>query len=179
MPRSVNSEIVEMLREKIVSGGFDQVAFLPSERKLAMEYNVGRGIIRGALRVLCEEGVLYNIPKRGLRVQKTPERRMKRIILRMQSQISSRAYEATGIIGGICAGANDIFAEVVLSLPPAEFDLYELKERYNSGDIQGIIFLELFPCFFCRNIFDFQYTFMSIQVCTNCLYLCVCSFFIE
>ena len=41
--------------------------------------------------------------------------------------------------------SNEIFAEVILSTPPAKLNLSELKERYNANDIQGIIFLESSP----------------------------------
>ena len=143
MARTVNSTIVDLLRGKILSGGFDQVTFLPSERKLAEEYQVGRGIIRGALRFLRDEGLIYNVPNRGFRIQKKQERkRVKRVILRMPEQVSAKAYEAVGLVAGICAGANEIFAEVILSTPPAALKLSELQERFNAGDIQGIIFLE-------------------------------------
>lgn len=142
MARSVNTQIIHQLRAKIVSGGFDQVTFLPSERKLADEYQVGRGIIRGALKVLKDEGLLYNVPKRGLRIKESREKRLKRMILRLPVAMSAKAYETIGIVSGVCAGANEIFAEVILSTPPAELDLNELKERYNSGEIQGIIFVE-------------------------------------
>lgn len=143
MSRTVNAVIIDLLRKKILSGGFDQVTFLPSERKLAEEYNVGRGIIRGALRVLRDEGLVYNVPNRGFRIQKTQERRrLKRVILRMPDQVSAKAYEAVGLVAGICAGANEIFAEVILSTPLAALKLNELQERFNAGDIQGIIFLE-------------------------------------
>ncbi|MBE6405600.1 MAG: GntR family transcriptional regulator [Lentisphaerae bacterium] len=145
MGRTSDIKIINDLRKKIRSGGFDQVTFLPSERKLAEEYQVGRGIIRGALKVLSEEGVLYNVPRRGFRVKKITKRRLKRIILRLPIQMSARAYEAIGLVDGICAGANDIFAEVILSTPPAKLNLSELKERYNANDIQGIIFLESSP----------------------------------
>ena len=143
MSRTVNAGIINLLKSKILSGGFDNVTFLPSERKLAEEYHVGRGIIRGALRTLKDEGIIYNVPQRGFRICKNSERRrMKRVILRMPHQVSSKAYEAMGLVAGICAGANEIFAEVILSTPPASLNLKELQERFNAGDIQGIIFLE-------------------------------------
>ena len=142
MPRTVNEEIITCLRRKILSGGFDRVTFLPPERKLAEEYQVGRGIIRGTLRVLKEEGIIYNVPKRGFRIKNQTPRRLKRFILRLPQPMSVKAYETMGIVSGICAGANELFAEVLLSTPPAELDLKELRERFNADDIQGIVFLE-------------------------------------
>ena len=145
MPRSANEKVLADLRKKIVSGGFDNVEFLPSERRLAEEYQVGRGIIRGALKTLCSEGILYHVPARGLKIKNRTSRRMKRIILRLPVQMTARAYELMGIVSGICDGANELYAEVLLSTPPAKFDLKELRERFNADDIQGIIFLEQLP----------------------------------
>ena len=70
MGRIPDENIIHQLRQKIRSGGFDKTTFLPSERKLAEEYQVGRGIIRGALKVLSEEGIIYNVPRRGFRIKK-------------------------------------------------------------------------------------------------------------
>ena len=59
MGRTPDENIIHLLRQKIRSGGFENTTFLPSERKLAEEYQVGRGIIRGALKVLRKEGIIY------------------------------------------------------------------------------------------------------------------------
>ncbi|MBR2439510.1 MAG: GntR family transcriptional regulator [Lentisphaeria bacterium] len=145
MGRASDENIIHQLRQKIRSGGFDKTTFLPSERKLADEYQVGRGIIRGALKVLSGEGIIYNVPKRGYRVKKKNGKRLKRIILRLPIQVSAKAYEAMALVAGICAGANELFAEIILSTPPACLNLSELHERFNADDIQGIIFLESSP----------------------------------
>lgn len=145
MGRTSDLKIINLLRQKIRSGGFDKTSFLPSERKLAEEYQVGRGIIRGALKVLSEEGIIYNVPRRGFRAKKRSGRRLKRLIVRLPAPVSSKAYEAMGLLAGLCSGANEIFAEVVLSTPPAKINLEELKERFNANEIQGIVFLESSP----------------------------------
>lgn len=142
MSRPANTSVAEQLREKILSGGFDKTTFLPPERQLAADYQVGRAIIRGALRSLGGEKIIYKVPKRGWRVREREERRLKRIILRLSTRMNAEGYEGMGLVAGICSGANDIYAEVILSSPPMELDKKELLERYNSGDIQGIIFLE-------------------------------------
>ena len=142
MSRTVNEQIVGKLRRKILTGGFDRVTFLPPERKLAAEFEVGRGMLRGALAALCREGIIYRVPKRGLRVKKKQTRRLKRILLRLPGPMPAKVGEEIAIMAGICAGAGEIFAEVVLSIPPAPLDLTELRERCNAGDIQGIIILE-------------------------------------
>lgn len=142
MARPANTSVVQLLRKKIHSGAFEKTTFLPPERQLAQEYQVGRAIIRGALRTLGDEKIIYKVPKRGWRLREREERRLKRIILRLSTRMNAEGYEGMGLVAGICSGANDIYAEVILSSPPMELDKKELLERYNSGDIQGIIFLE-------------------------------------
>ena len=142
MSRPANTAVAEKLRKKILSGAFEKTSFLPPERQLAEEFQVGRAIIRGALRTLGDEKIIYKVPKRGWRLFKREERRLKRILLRLSSRMNAEGYEGMGLVAGICSGANDIYAEVILSSPPMELDKKELLERYNAGDIQGIIFLE-------------------------------------
>ena len=142
MSRPANTAVAEKLRKKILSGAFEKTTFLPPERQLAEEFQVGRAIIRGALRTLGDEKIIYKVPKRGWRLFKREERRLKRILLRLSSRMNAEGYEGMGLVAGICSGANDIYAEVILSSPPLELDKKELLERYNAGDIQGIIFLE-------------------------------------
>ena len=142
MSRPANTAVAEKLRKKILSGAFEKTTFLPPERQLAEEFQVGRAIIRGALRTLGDEKIIYKVPKRGWRLFKREERRLKRILLRLSSRMNAEGYEGMGLVAGICSGANDIYAEVILSSPPMELDKKELLERYNAGDIQGIIFLE-------------------------------------
>ena len=149
MSRTADIHLIDALRQKIQSGGFDKTTFLPSERKLAAEYQVGRGIIRGALKYLTDEGVIYTVPRRGFRIKKQSGKRLKRIIVRLSVPVSAKAYEAMGLLSGICAGANELFSEIILSTPPAKLQIAELQERYNADDIQGIIFLE--------NASDFQF----------------------
>ena len=145
MSRIPDENILRQLRQKICSGGFDKITFLPSERKMAEEYQVGRGVIRGALKILSEENLIYKVPKRGFRLKKRSDKRIKQIIVRLPVPVSAKAYEAMGLLAGICSGANEIFAEVILSTPPAVLNLSEVLERYNSNDIQGVVFLEGSP----------------------------------
>lgn len=145
MSRPANRSVIDQLRNKILSGGFEKTSFLPSERQLALEYEVGRAVVRGALRGLAAEKIIYRVPKRGWRIREEAEKKLKRIILRLPVRMSAASYEGMSLVAGICAGANDIFAEVILSAPPVPMEKEELLERCNAEDIQGIIFLEVPP----------------------------------
>lgn len=154
MSRPANTAVAEKLRKKILSGAFEKTTFLPPERQLAEELQVGRAIIRGVLKTFGEEKIIYKVPKRGWRLFKREERRLKRILLRLSSRMNAEGYEGMGLVAGICSGANDIYAEVILSSPPMELDKKELLERYNAGDIQGIIFLEAASDVSIRQLLD-------------------------
>ena len=64
MARPLNREIIAALRSRILSGSYDHSEFLPSERSLAEELEVGRGTVRIALRMLQQEGILRMVPRR-------------------------------------------------------------------------------------------------------------------
>jgi DNA-binding FadR family transcriptional regulator len=57
--------VVSSTAEEILSGRLPAGAKLPSERDLAQQYNVGRPLIREALRTLAEMGLIETIPARG------------------------------------------------------------------------------------------------------------------
>ena len=154
MARPANTSVQQLLRKKILSGAFEKTSFLPPERQLAQEYQVGRAIIRGALRCLGEQELIYKVPKRGWRLKEREERRLKRIILRLPDRMNAEGYEGMGLVAGICSGANDIYAEVILSSPPMHLEKKELLERFNAGEIQGIIFLESAPDISIRALAD-------------------------
>lgn len=143
MPRKPNQEIINSLRNEILSGRYDHSAFLPSERQLAEDFSAGRGVIRTSLRNLCEEGLLEIIPQRGICICK--ERRKKRLrhfLVRQQKSFSRDAYETLGIFAGICDAASQNYAEAILSFCPPRLDIKELMARYRRNELQGIIFME-------------------------------------
>jgi DNA-binding FadR family transcriptional regulator len=53
-----SAALADALREKILTGGFDEGASLPSERDIVDETGLGRGSVREALRVLEVEGLI-------------------------------------------------------------------------------------------------------------------------
>ena len=53
------------LKERIQSGELPPHSSLPGERPLMAQYNVSRATIRQAIAELCNEGVLYRLPRRG------------------------------------------------------------------------------------------------------------------
>ncbi|MFE6736567.1 FadR/GntR family transcriptional regulator [Microbacterium sp. NPDC057650] len=58
-------QIVDALEQEIVDGRWEVGSKIPSERKLAEEVSVSRPVVREALRVLSERGLITVAPGRG------------------------------------------------------------------------------------------------------------------
>jgi ribosomal protein S25 len=61
--RSSPQEIADSLRERIRAGDLKPGDRLPTQAELAEEFGVERGVVRQALRVLQEDGLLTNVSK--------------------------------------------------------------------------------------------------------------------
>jgi GntR family transcriptional repressor for pyruvate dehydrogenase complex len=64
-PRLLTEEVAQRLGDRILSGQLKPNDQLSSERELAVEYGVSRTVIRGALAVLSERGLVESRPGRG------------------------------------------------------------------------------------------------------------------
>lgn len=147
MARPFNVEILNLLRKRVLSGEFDDLPFLPSERVLTEQLNSGRGIVRNALKALQQEGLIQLAPGRGATICRNELKpRLERFIVCLQNygQLPGYAYEFLGLLTGICMAASDIYAEAVVSFSRQEHLTENLISRYRSGDIQGALFIEHF-----------------------------------
>lgn len=143
MSRPANQALIAALRRRIVSGCYDGMEFLPSERQLAEDLATGRGSIRTALRFLQEEGLLRMVPNRGAcLVASARPPRLERFLVRCPSVLSRSAYEHLWLLSAICSAAADSYAEAILSFSPQMPALRTLTHRYRKGDLQGVIALE-------------------------------------
>lgn len=71
--RTVYARIAARLREQVITGTWQLGQRLPTETELAEEYNVSRGTIVRALKVLRDEGVVMTIHGRGSLVAVAPD----------------------------------------------------------------------------------------------------------
>jgi LacI family transcriptional regulator len=143
MTRAHTASVLDRLREDIQAGKYCQVEFLPSERQLAELYGTGRGVIRTVLRKLREENLIYLIPDRGAKIAEVEKKlSLERFFLRFEGNITLKGSEGMAVITGICAGAAENNAEVIISFSDKTRFMNELAARYAKGDIQGLIFLE-------------------------------------
>ena len=66
--------VIDIIRESIISGRYAPNSFLPPQRILAKELNVGQWLVRMALEQLTKEGLLESSRGRGTRVLPQQER---------------------------------------------------------------------------------------------------------
>lgn len=59
---NATEQVIEYIKENILSGEFKIDSKLPSERKIAERFNISRIPVRKAIEKLCEEGVIEVIP---------------------------------------------------------------------------------------------------------------------
>ena len=61
---SLNSteQIINYIKENILNGTFKIGSKLPSERKIAKQFNISRIPVRKAIEKLCEDGILKSVP---------------------------------------------------------------------------------------------------------------------
>lgn len=145
MQRGSSQKILQQFKNDILAGKFDHSAFLPSERDLAVLYGTGRGVVRGVIRELAEDGLLSIIPSRGVRLKGSAGKpRFSRILLHLENPSVLTASEKSGLVSGICEAASSLYAEVVLSCAPVKLDEKVLIERFYAGEIHGLLFLETF-----------------------------------
>ncbi len=88
--RPVYQQIADLLRDRIVRGGYPPGAKLPSETELVQEYDVSRLTVRRALAVLVSEGRTESKRGIGVYVREVPP------VLRMGNNRFSRAARRAG-----------------------------------------------------------------------------------
>ncbi|MBU5592298.1 GntR family transcriptional regulator [Clostridium sp. MSJ-4] len=59
---NATEKITDYIKENILNGNFKIDSKLPSERKIADQFNVSRIPVRSAIEKLCEEGILKTVP---------------------------------------------------------------------------------------------------------------------
>lgn len=59
---TATEQVIDYIKENILNGNFKINRKLPSERKIAEEFNISRIPVRQAIEKLCEEGILKSVP---------------------------------------------------------------------------------------------------------------------
>lgn len=68
----LRNDVLAAIKRSIASGTWTET--LPSERQLTERYQISRGTLRYALKILQSEGILRSVAGSGYRIEKRPER---------------------------------------------------------------------------------------------------------
>lgn len=148
MSRNPNNYFIDMLRSAILEGRYGNAALLPSERNLAADFNVGRSVVRNALKILAAEGVIALIPHRGACVANNSSIRKFRRFIFCCRKISKVPSEMLSILANVCMAAAGERAEVLVSFSEEYdvlLDIADLSYRVQQGELQGVMILENCP----------------------------------
>ncbi|MEM7232010.1 MAG: GntR family transcriptional regulator [Planctomycetota bacterium] len=86
LPRTIREQIIERLREQVVSGALPPGESL-KETDFAKRYGVSRGPVRDAFLSLAQEGLLLYQPNRGVTVNTPPKPENRELIASLRQQI--------------------------------------------------------------------------------------------
>ncbi len=148
MSRNPNNYFIEQLRTAIQEGKYGNSALLPSERKLAADFNVGRSVVRNALKMLAADGVIALIPHRGACVTSNSNTRKFCRFIFCCRKISKVPSEMLSLLANVCMAAANERAEVLVSFSEGYdvlLDIAELAYRVQQGELQGVMILESCP----------------------------------
>lgn len=140
------------LRDKIKSGFYNVGDRLPTEKEMSIKYDVSRGTLKKAIALLCEEGLISQIPGRGSFVcsfEQALDIRAKRLRThKAQTHNKSIAVLIPNITESlypeIVRGVEDKCHEKGYKLLIGNYDATPEKERkymvdFSEADIAGMI----------------------------------------
>ena len=145
MSRPPNTFFIDILRQAITDGEYANSALLPSERKIASDFSVGRSVVRNAMKELAGEGVISLIPHRGATVVKNSGVRKFRRFMFCCGRLRKFPEEMLALLSAVCMAAATEHAEVLVSFSEEseiKLDINELSSRIQQGELQGVMILE-------------------------------------
>jgi len=140
--RPVAEKIFKTLKDDIFNGKYRSNTYLPSENQLCEVFDASRGTVRSVLSDLEQAGLIRINPGKGSCV--TVSKRsvvQKRFITGMDIDDAHIAAEFMQILTGVCKSAAKHNAEAIIAFDAIR-DPKEIIERYISGTIDGVIYIE-------------------------------------
>lgn len=103
--------IAGVIRQRIAVGEYPPQSYLPSERRLAQQFDASRGTVSSALRILAESGLLEQYPGRGTQVASVPSAVSQKSLLVVANDYNLLSGEARRLSRGITAALAQSGAE--------------------------------------------------------------------
>ncbi|MFD1606972.1 FadR/GntR family transcriptional regulator [Oceanobacillus luteolus] len=122
-------EVVASIKDKINEGVLEEGEKLPSERELSIEYNVSRNVIREAISVLRDEGLVTVYAGKGSYITKPDPTMITETIKRVMSNYNTTLENILEVREGL---ELSIIKNVIKRASPD--DIRKLNEIYESMD---------------------------------------------
>lgn len=134
---------LELLAARLRAGEWPENGFLPSERRLCTELEVGRGSLNAIFRELAQQRLITLEPGRGARVMPAGPGALRQIMVIENSSVPvAQSAEHLRLLDNIsqCTAAQGI--GMSLAFVEAGADPEPFLERYARNEFQGMLLIE-------------------------------------
>ncbi len=134
------------IENSILNGDVGASGFLPSERELCRQLEIGRGALRAVFDELIRRKRLCHVPGKGMKLlfHDGDSPVMRKYILVMPST-GARTGEVANILCGAASAAAELNAELLLFFTKSDCVGKQLAAHISSGTCDGMIFLDRLP----------------------------------
>ena len=135
---------LKTLEEMIKHGNIGASGFLPAERDLCQQFDIGRGALQAVFAELISRKLIRKVPGKGMRIIFDDEVSKSRKFMILIPEGSIEVSEQFEILKGIATAAEKNSAEAVLFFHRGGFIDKRLAARLQDGSLEGVIVMEKF-----------------------------------
>ena len=137
-------DALKKLEKMILNGEVGVSGFLPAERDLCRQLNVGRGSLQAIMQQLIKKNLVYKVPGKGIKIlNRNEESYWKKFLVVIQGN-TLNVTEQFELLRGVATAADERAAEIVLFFNHNDFVDFRLNERLSDNNLDGIVFIEKF-----------------------------------
>jgi DNA-binding LacI/PurR family transcriptional regulator len=137
-------DALNQLEKMILQGEVGVSGFLPPERDLCRQLNIGRGSLQAIINQLVEKNLVYKVPSKGIKIlNRNEESSWKKFLVVIQGN-TLNVTEQFELVRGVATAADERAAEIVLFFNHNDFADLRLNERLLDHNLDGIVFIEKF-----------------------------------
>ena len=135
---------LDTLEEMIKNGRIGASGFLPAERDLCQQFDIGRGALQAVFSELISRRLIRKVPGKGMRIIFDDESGKNRKFMILIPEGSIEVSEQFEILKGIATAAEKNSAEAVLFFHRGGSADKRLVARLQDGSLSGVIVMEKF-----------------------------------
>lgn len=137
-------DALKQLEKMILHGEVGVSGFLPPERDLCRQLNIGRGSLQAIISQLIAKDLVYRVPGKGVKIlTRNEESSWKKFLVVIQGN-TLNVTEQFELLRGVVTAADERSAEIVLFFNHKDFVDFRLNERLSDSNLDGIVFIEKF-----------------------------------